>query len=100
MLSSPPYSPLPWEKRSLWRFRILGLFLSDPLTFQTHLIFSFLRLITSYLGRPPVSDGLLEKAKALRNEGLSFRKIGKQLKIDEGTVRRRIKRRQRRSATN
>lgn len=43
------------------------------------------------LGRPPISDGLLEKAKALRKEGLSFRKIGKRLGVDEGTVRKRIK---------
>lgn len=42
------------------------------------------------LGRPPISDGLLEKAKALRKEGLSFRKIGKRLGVDEGTVRKRV----------
>ncbi len=43
------------------------------------------------LGRPPVSDVLLEKAKTLRGEGLSFRKIGKRLGVDEGTVRKRVK---------
>ena len=52
------------------------------------------------LGRPPVREGLLEKAKALRKEGLSFRKIGKRLGVDEGTVRKRIKRKQRGSARN
>lgn len=44
------------------------------------------------LGRPLVPDGILEKAKALRKEGLSFRKIGKRLGFDEGTVRKRTKR--------
>lgn len=36
------------------------------------------------LGRPAVPDEILEKAKILREEGLSFRKIGKELGIDEG----------------
>jgi DNA invertase Pin-like site-specific DNA recombinase len=31
------------------------------------------------LGRPPVSEGLYEKAKDLGRQGLSFRKIGKEL---------------------
>ena len=44
------------------------------------------------LGRPPIPAGLLEKAKALRAEGLSFRKIGERLGVDEGTVRKRMKR--------
>jgi len=44
------------------------------------------------LGRPPMSNGLLEKAKALRAEGLSFRKIGERLGVNEGTVRKRMKR--------
>ena len=44
------------------------------------------------LGRPPVPDGVLGKAKALRAEGLSFRKIGKRLGVDEGTVRKRLSR--------
>lgn len=43
------------------------------------------------LGRPPVPEGILEKAKALRKEGLSYRKIGKRLGVDEGTVRKKIK---------
>jgi DNA invertase Pin-like site-specific DNA recombinase len=43
------------------------------------------------LGRPPVPDGVYEKAKKLRSEGLSFRKIGRELSIDEGTIRKRVK---------
>jgi len=43
------------------------------------------------LGRPSMPDGLFEKAKALRAEGLSYRKIGERLGVDEGTIRKRIK---------
>jgi DNA invertase Pin-like site-specific DNA recombinase len=43
------------------------------------------------LGRPPASDDLYEKAKMLRQQGLSFRKIGLELRINEGTIRKRIK---------
>ncbi|MFH1933350.1 MAG: recombinase family protein [Pseudomonadota bacterium] len=43
------------------------------------------------LGRPPVSMATIERAKALRARGLSFRKIGKKLKINEGTIRKRLK---------
>jgi DNA invertase Pin-like site-specific DNA recombinase len=43
------------------------------------------------LGRPPVSEELYEKAKQLRRKGLSFRKIGLELGIDEGTIRKRMK---------
>ncbi|MBI4595194.1 MAG: recombinase family protein [Candidatus Tectomicrobia bacterium] len=42
------------------------------------------------LGRPAVPDELLEKAKSLRRQGLSFRKIGKELGIDEGSIRKRM----------
>ena len=42
------------------------------------------------LGRPSVSNFLLEKAKTLRSEGLSYRKIGKRLGVDEGTIRKRV----------
>ena len=52
------------------------------------------------LGRPPVADSLLEKTKALRSEGLWFRKIGKRLGVDEGTVRKRVDRKQQGSARN
>ena len=41
-----------------------------------------------------MSAGLLEKAKALRAEGLSYRKIGDRLGVDEGTDRKRMKRKQ------
>ena len=44
------------------------------------------------LGRPPVSNDVYEKAKKLRSEGLSFRKIAQGLKIDDGTIRKRLKR--------
>jgi len=43
------------------------------------------------LGRPSVLDSIIEKAKSLRRKGLSFRKIGKELGVDEGTVRKKIK---------
>jgi len=43
------------------------------------------------LGRPPVSSRLVDKAKKLRSEGMSFRQIGKRLGIPESTVRANIK---------
>jgi DNA invertase Pin-like site-specific DNA recombinase len=43
------------------------------------------------LGRPPVSPMVVEKAKALRSKGLSYRKIGKRLGISEGMVRKGLK---------
>jgi DNA invertase Pin-like site-specific DNA recombinase len=43
------------------------------------------------LGRPPVPNDLYEKAKELHQRGLSFRRIGRELHIDEGTIRKRIK---------
>jgi DNA invertase Pin-like site-specific DNA recombinase len=43
------------------------------------------------LGRPPLGQEVYEKAKELRQQNLSFRKIGKELGIDEGTIRKRIK---------
>lgn len=43
------------------------------------------------LGRPPLADDLYEKAKELRQQGLSFRKIGYKLGIDEATIRKRMK---------
>ena len=39
------------------------------------------------LGRPPVSSRLVDEAKKLRSEGMSFRQIGKRLGIPESTVR-------------
>lgn len=44
------------------------------------------------LGRPPIPPQLLTQAQAMRSQGLSFRKIGQALNIDEGTVRKNIKR--------
>ncbi len=43
------------------------------------------------LGRPPIHRDAYDKAVKMRSEGLSFRKIGKALGIDEGTIRKRIK---------
>jgi len=42
------------------------------------------------LGRPPVSSRLVDEAKKLRSEGMSFRQIGKQLGIPESTVRANV----------
>jgi DNA invertase Pin-like site-specific DNA recombinase len=43
------------------------------------------------LARPPVPPLTIEKAKALRSEGLSYRRIGKRLGISEGMVRKGLK---------
>ena len=43
------------------------------------------------LDRPPVAEELYEKAKELRQQGLSFRRIGRDLGVDEGTIRKRMK---------
>lgn len=43
------------------------------------------------LGRPPVSSMVIEKAKKLRKERLSYRKTGKRLGISEGMVRKGLK---------
>jgi len=50
------------------------------------------RLKGKRLGRPPKSAALYEKAKIMRSEGLSFRNIGEQLGVDEGTIRKRLNR--------
>jgi DNA invertase Pin-like site-specific DNA recombinase len=44
------------------------------------------------LGRKPVLlPHLFEKAVKMRSEGLSYRQIGKSLKIDESTIRKKMK---------
>ena len=43
------------------------------------------------LGRPPVSPVVIKKARELRADGLSYRKIGKRLGISEGMVRKGLK---------
>ncbi|MBF0466982.1 MAG: recombinase family protein [Nitrospirae bacterium] len=43
------------------------------------------------LGRPQVADQIIEQAQALRLRGFSYRAIGRQLGVDEGTVRKRLK---------
>lgn len=43
------------------------------------------------LGRPPIPPTLYEKAKILRQKGLSFRKIGHKLGVDEATIRKKMK---------
>jgi len=42
------------------------------------------------LGRPPLPPHLYDQAVAMRADGLSFKKIGKALGIDEGTIRKRM----------
>jgi DNA invertase Pin-like site-specific DNA recombinase len=43
------------------------------------------------LGRPPIPPMIYEKATILRQQGLSFRKIGHKLGVNESTIRKRIK---------
>ena len=43
------------------------------------------------LGRPMVDDGIIEEARALRGEGMSFRGIARRLGVPESTVRTRLK---------
>jgi DNA invertase Pin-like site-specific DNA recombinase len=43
------------------------------------------------LGRPSINIEILESASILRKQGLSFRKIEKQLGVGEGTIRKKIK---------
>lgn len=43
------------------------------------------------LGRPPISDQVFNKVGQMRQEGLSIRKIGKALGVDEATIRKRLK---------
>ena len=49
------------------------------------------RLKGKRLARPPVADDLYETARDLRRQGLSFLKIGREVSIDEGTIRKRMK---------
>ena len=42
------------------------------------------------LGRPKIHNKILEKAKELQKQGLSFRKIEKQLGVGEGTIRKKL----------
>ena len=44
-----------------------------------------------HLGRPGISDKDLAEAKDLRDKGLSYRQIGRLLKMDESTVRKNLK---------
>lgn len=43
------------------------------------------------LGRPPISNKLYEQAKILRSQGLSFRSIENKLGVNEGTIRKKLK---------
>jgi DNA invertase Pin-like site-specific DNA recombinase len=42
------------------------------------------------LGRPPIPQTVYDRAMQLRSAGMSFRKIGKALGVDEGTIRKRV----------
>ena len=44
------------------------------------------------LGRPPISKYVYDQALQLRAAGSSYRNIGKVLDVDEGTIRKRLKR--------
>ena len=43
------------------------------------------------LGRPEINNDILQKARVLRKQGLSFRRIEKQLGVGEGTIRKRMR---------
>jgi DNA invertase Pin-like site-specific DNA recombinase len=43
------------------------------------------------LGRPPIPRPTFEKAKEMYSQKISFREIGRTLGIDEGTIRKRFK---------
>lgn len=43
------------------------------------------------LGRPPIEQTIYDKAVKMRSEGSSFRKIGRALGIDEGTIKKKTK---------
>jgi len=44
------------------------------------------------LGRPGIPNNIYNKAKELRAKGLTYRQIGTLLNVNEGTVRKRMKR--------
>lgn len=43
------------------------------------------------LGRKPLDPDIYAAALKLKDQGISFRKIGKQLGVDEGAIRKRVK---------
>jgi DNA invertase Pin-like site-specific DNA recombinase len=43
------------------------------------------------LGRPPISDEIFDKAERMLEQGSSIRRAAAALRIDEGTIRKRIK---------
>ena len=43
------------------------------------------------LGRPKIGDPVIERARNLRQEGLAYRQIGRELNVDESTIRKRLK---------
>ncbi len=43
------------------------------------------------LGRKPLDPDIYAAALKLKDQGMSFRKIGKQLGVDEGAIRKRVK---------
>jgi DNA invertase Pin-like site-specific DNA recombinase len=43
------------------------------------------------LGRLRLGDSVIDKAKTLRQKGMSYRGIGRELKLDESTLRNRLR---------
>ena len=43
------------------------------------------------LGRPRLGNSLIDKAKELRKQGISYRQIGRELETPESTIRKRLK---------
>jgi len=85
---------IPQRPRGSWFFKLFGAvaeFEKDIIRERVVAGLASARRKGKRLGRPPIPEFIYQKAKALRGQGLSFRTIGNQLGIHEGTMRKRLK---------